>query len=496
MGAGERTARGVPIVPPLFNIFHQAVMRLAESERVREAGERGEVAGVGYKWVPGSALPSEGTWEKENSEAILVVLLLSLFADDTTVVGCGEELERGVAKVKEVMGRFEEKNNDDKEEVLEFGSSESGRIRMLGSFMGWKEDVEERLKRGRKAWWVTKKRLRGAKISRRCQARVVEASVEATLLFDCQARTWTSRELRRLQSFMDGCYRSVWSKKGKAPLMQMQEEHMKMEDVRRELGVRSVRWKVEKRVLERIGHVMRMGDDRMVKGVVLGWWDKLEEVGRVPGRRRKTVLYWRRLLREAGVDWTRIGQLTADRKEWKEVVRKRMKRVLEWENSRGHHWSGNRVEVRNATVEERRTIGHVCEVCGKVCVSKGGLTVHRRRLHEVSELKKKFGCERCGREFVQEANLKNHRKVCMGEGDGTVVSCDLCEKSFKRKGFKKHRRSCAAKRGVVTLPSPPPLDPQPRVYRGRRMACPECGKLMAATNIRRHITSSCPGQRA
>ena len=37
--------------PILFNIFHQAVMSLAESERVREVGKRGEVAGVGYKWV-------------------------------------------------------------------------------------------------------------------------------------------------------------------------------------------------------------------------------------------------------------------------------------------------------------------------------------------------------------------------------------------------------------------------------------------------------------
>ena len=48
-------------------------------------------------------------------------------------------------------------------------------------------------------------------------------------------------------------------------------------------------------------------------------------------------------------------------------------------------------------------------------------------MHEVSEKKKKmFGCERCGREFAQEANLKNHRKVCLGEGDGSVVKCDLC----------------------------------------------------------------------
>ena len=114
-----------------------------------------------------------------------------------------------------------------------------------------------------------------------------------------------------------------------------------MEDVRRKLGVRSVRWKVEKRVLERIGHVMRMEDGRLTKAVVLGWWDDLEDVPRVVGggqRRRKTVLYWRKLLREAGVDVTRIGRLTADRKEWKGIVRRRMKRIEEWEWSRGNKW--------------------------------------------------------------------------------------------------------------------------------------------------------------
>ena len=209
-------------------------------------------------------------------------------------------------------------------------------------------------------------------------------------------------------------------------------------------------------------------------------------------------MYWKRVLREAGVDWMRIGQLTADRKKWKEMVKKRMRRVLEWENSRGHHWTGSRVEERNATVEERRSDVHVCEVCGKVCVTKGGLTVHRRRMHEVSVMKRMFGCERCGREFVQEANLKNHKKVCLGEGDGLVVRCDLCGGSFKRKGLKNHRRGCAIRRGVV-LPvgSPPPPAPQPRIYRGLRKDCPQCGKTMAATNIRRHIVESCPlGQRA
>ena len=77
--------------------------------------------------------------------------------------------------------------------------------------------------------------------------------------------------MKRLQVFMDRCYRHVWSRRTGLPLMQMEREGKNMADVRRELGMRSVRWKIEKKVLERIGHVMRMSDERMTKAVVLGW---------------------------------------------------------------------------------------------------------------------------------------------------------------------------------------------------------------------------------
>ena len=73
-------------------------------------------------------------------------------------------------------------------------------------------------------------------------------------------------------------------------------------------------WKIERRVLERIGHVMRMENDRLTKAVVLGWWEGLEGRGKMAGRKRKTVLYWRRVLREAGIDWTEVERLTSDRK--------------------------------------------------------------------------------------------------------------------------------------------------------------------------------------
>ena len=40
----------------------------------------------------------------------------------------------------------------------------------------------------------------------------------------------------------------------------MQEDGYNMQDIRNELNVKSVRWKIEKRVLERIGHVFRMAE--------------------------------------------------------------------------------------------------------------------------------------------------------------------------------------------------------------------------------------------
>ena len=115
------------------------------------------------------------------------------------------------------------------------------------------------------------------------------------------------------------------------------------------------------------------------------------------------MLYWKRLLREAGVDWTRIGSITKDRAGWKKIVRERMDHVKKWEWSQGHSWVGE--PLLRATREAVELV-HKCEVCEKVCKTKAGLTIHRRRIHEVSPLKKTFTCTKCKEEFQQEANLK------------------------------------------------------------------------------------------
>ena len=271
------------------------------------------------------------------------------------------------------------------------------------------------------------------------------------------------------------------------PLRQMKEEGVNMVDVRKMLGVGSLRWKIEKRVYERIGHVLRMEDGRIVKSMVFGWLRNLEERGKRKGQKRKTVLYWRKLIREAGWDVTRIGKLVEDRRKWKEMIRERMKMLAEYEDSKGHKWDGGE-RRRNVPKEDVQEFVFVCEVCAKVCKSKSGLTNHRRRMHEESKMKRKFVCHRCGDIFKQDANLVNHLKVCQGEEvkDG-MRKCSKCDKWIGKKSFTSHKKKCGdgVAEEALTLTFA-------RKYVAKRKLCPSCGVEQSATNLSRHL-KTCQG---
>ena len=478
----ERGLReGCPTSPPLFNIFHQVVMRQASKTRKRKADESNMEVGICMKWIPGSAFPSGQSWEKSNSEAKRIRIERGLFADDTTVAGKKGEIEAGVNATKEVMAKFEEKNNDDKEEILEFGTAESDNIRMLGVWMGEGEDVKQRLKRAGAAWMKVKNQLRGSKLPKKVQARVVESCVENTLLFDCAVQTWRQSELRKLQSCMDKKYRTIWSRGTGPPLIQMQTEHKNMYDVRRELGVKSVRYKVEKRVLERIGHIMRMDDDRTAKAAVLGWLEDLEPLPKLPGKKRKTLLYWKQLLREAQIDPTNIASLTADRKEWKALVRARMRHIEEWERCSCHRVETER-GARTSPVPDPPP-DFVCEVdgCGRSFFNKAGLTIHRRKIHEISGQKVKFSCQGCGGRFAQEANLKNHLKSCSNARatNPNKKRCGVCGREVDKRNFARHVRNVCGAQNVGQVVTN-------TTYVAKRYTCESCGLEQAATNRSRH----------
>ena len=117
-------------------------------------------------------------------------------------------------------------------------------------------------------------------------AHVVEACVESGLLFDCNARPWYTKEVKNLQSWIDYRYRTIWSGGRFPPLIKMEQEHLNMQDTRNILGIKSIQWKIEKRMLERIGHVLRLPIKRLVKTANLGWMADLQDLPKSPGKKQ------------------------------------------------------------------------------------------------------------------------------------------------------------------------------------------------------------------
>ena len=123
----------------------------------------------------------------------------------------------------------------------------------------------------RKSSFILRKRLKNAKLSKRHQAKIVELCLESSSLFNCSIKPWHAAKIRKLQRYVDKLYRYIWSNKKKQPLREMQEKGVNMFQVRKTLGVGSLELKIEKQTLERLRHVLRLKNDRVVKQITLGW---------------------------------------------------------------------------------------------------------------------------------------------------------------------------------------------------------------------------------
>ena len=115
---------------------------------------------------------------------------------------------------------------------------------------------------------------------------IVQAVVESAMLFNCETRAWQKKEIGELQRVVDQGCRYIWmDKRGRPALKQMEEKRVNMWGVRRDLRVRSMQAKIEERVLRRIGHVLRMDNNRSTKQIMLGWY--LPSVTPTPERKTR-----------------------------------------------------------------------------------------------------------------------------------------------------------------------------------------------------------------
>ena len=75
-------------------------------------------------------------------------------------------MDGGVNAMKEVIGKFEGSSNDQKEQCMDFCMEESESIRVLGSWVGMKDNVNMRLRRAGGLWAKVKEQLKNMRCKR------------------------------------------------------------------------------------------------------------------------------------------------------------------------------------------------------------------------------------------------------------------------------------------------------------------------------------------
>ena len=169
-------------------------------------------------------------------------------------------------------------------------------------------------------------------------------------------------------------------------------------------------------------------------------------------------------------------------------MKDRMKHIAEWEDSRGKLWNGPEVDRSQILVP---AAVFDCRICGKICKSKAGMVNHKRRMHEESDVKKKFECGECKGVFKKASDLKNHSKVCGGavaEVAGNV-RC-ICGLEMGKSSFKSHRKDC------LTWQNAHPPEVAAAARAAPRGPCDVCGTWMRKDNVARHKRTACPGGEA
>ena len=138
-------------------------------------------------------------------------------------------------------------------------------VELLGAILqsdgDTQRDTANRLKQARKLWWKIQRQVRKLGMSGRRKIGVLRATVEASLFYASETRTYSQREEDMLQSFLNRCLRGcVMSASFRLEDM---KGNITMSDLRAKHGQETVTTTIGKRKLTYIGHLLRYPADRV-----------------------------------------------------------------------------------------------------------------------------------------------------------------------------------------------------------------------------------------
>ena len=114
--------------------------------------------------------------------------------------------------------------------------------------------------------------------------------------------------------------------------------------------------------------------------------------------------------------------------------------------------------------EKKKSEKAICNICGKVLLSKYILSIHHKNMHEIVELK--YKCEKCGRMLESKGKLKRHMETHFIQ----KTPCTICGKSFSN--VERHMKTIHGK------------------DEDKRTQCQDCGKgFQSQSHLKMHQMS-------
>ncbi|CAK0831872.1 unnamed protein product, partial [Prorocentrum cordatum] len=469
---------GCPASCVEFNMYHNVALQQLEKTLLAELPPE---AFVTFKQMIGQRLDkSRGKLGRcrvlESAELLRAMPVC--FADDTSLLHREDFRAQILELTTRVLAVFGETVHPGKTESVAFGRHTPGEppipddcvraAKLLGSWFDSLNDMADdsyhRLEKAKRIWWRLYKQLPRLRLSTKHVRQVLQSSVVGSLLYACETRAFSQRELDQYQVFLDRVVRNATHTK-----MTDMKGTRTMTDVRKGFGIDSVRIMVGSRQLRYAGHGARLPESRterralwvwLVPGAettsgsqktIRGqWWARIQELCALEG---VLASQWATLACEGSGTPQKGDRWKAAIKKWVEAQRvKEAADTEEGRRARREAAAPERARAAEAMTQAARTATglYVCGICSRELPQK---TWKQHFL--ACEARAKAGrrpprvqapqqCEYCGKMFV---HLRIHYSSCS-----------------KRAGPVLHARSQAGQRVQAKAPTkagPPLAAPAP-----------------------------------
>ena len=302
---------GCPSSPVCFSIFHNfAIGRFLDKQ------QKADNMGIHCTVNPDAPFHLRKKLAGNPDRLDSLDFFALLFADDTTGLTRFSQLTNFEEDMASSLRDFAERLHPGKTHRLvagkppPAGGGYDDAVKFLGVWLQWDgkhdRDTQERLLSAQKLWHKLHPQLQRLGLSSKHKGQLVQSTVVNCLLYGCERRSFSGKQLSRYQTFLSRITFNICQQRRKT----MSEDQLTLADLRKKCGLVPVRHLVETRQLQYLGHLARLDEHRIERRILHA---TLWPEGHEPGIKTGPTLrqqYWRllkQLLGEEASQWMTLA---------------------------------------------------------------------------------------------------------------------------------------------------------------------------------------------